>query len=97
MARAAEVVVDTLIAGARLCGLAGPRSEGRAGPEDRMRAWPGAEWPAIRDVRVNRVKPALPPEIKAGQVVSTALSGFKAVLNGRASEGVSLPRDYFPR
>ena len=60
-------------------------------------AWLDADGPAILDVPVSRMELVMPPRIEAGQVASTALFGFKAVLNGRASEVVSLLRDNFLR
>jgi len=39
----------------------------------------------------------MPPKIEASQVMSTAMFGIKAVLNGRTDEVVSLIRDNFVR
>ena len=82
---------------ARACGLAGYRVERSGDLEAKMRAWLDADGPAILDVPVSRMELVMPPRIEAGQVASTALFGFKAVLNGRASEVVSLLRDNFLR
>ncbi len=62
-----------------------------------MRAWLAEPGPALLDVPVSRMELVMPPEIHAGQVMSTALFGIKAVLDGRGKEVVALLRDNFLR
>jgi pyruvate dehydrogenase (quinone) len=82
---------------ARSCGMQG--TEVRSGDqlEDAMKLWLEQEGPALLDVHVSRLELVMPPKVEISQVASTALFGAKAVLNGRASELVSLLRDNFLR
>ena len=82
---------------AKACGIAGHRADNANELEATMRAWLTEPGPALLDVPVNRMELVMPPEIHAGQVMSTALFGIKAVLDGRGKEVVSLLRDNFLR
>lgn len=82
---------------AHTCGMFGARVDNADQLEAAMRAWLAHDGPALLDVKVSRMELVMPPEIKAGQVASTALFGLKAVLNGRMSEVFSLLRDNFWR
>lgn len=50
-----------------------------------MKDWFAAGGPAVLDVRVNRMELVIPHRIEAARVVSTALFGIKAVLDGRTA------------
>lgn len=82
---------------AEVCGLQGWKVESMDTLEGAMKSWLAAEGPALLDVKVNRVELVMPPKVTVGEVASTAMFGVKAVLNGRASEVVSLLRDNFLR
>ncbi|WP_226782804.1 thiamine pyrophosphate-dependent enzyme [Oceaniglobus trochenteri] len=82
---------------ARVCGIAGHRAENADDLEGKMRAWLAEEGPALLDVPVSSLELVMPPEIEAGQVLSTALFGAKAAAGGRLKEVVSLLRDNFLR
>ncbi|WP_095011793.1 thiamine pyrophosphate-dependent enzyme [Tsuneonella mangrovi] len=82
---------------AEAIGIAGWRVENASDLAGAMDAWLAEPGPALLDVKVNRVELVMPPEVKAGQVASTALFGVKAVLSGRTKEVVSLLRDNFLR
>lgn len=82
---------------AEVCGLQGWKVESADGLEAAMKSWLAAEGPALLDVRVNRVELVMPPKVTVGEVASTTMFGVKAVLDGRASEVVSLLRDNFLR
>jgi len=82
---------------AEVCGMRGWKVSRTSDLEQAMKQWLSTDEPAILDVDVNRVELVMPPEIELSQVASTALFGVKAVLNGRATEVVSLLRDNFLR
>lgn len=82
---------------AELCGLQGWRVDSADQLEGSMRAWLDAEGPALLDVKVSRMELVMPPKVTADQVLSTALFGVKAVLDGRSREVVDLLRDNFLR
>lgn len=85
------------VALAKACGIAGYRANSASELEGVMTAWLAEEGPALLDVPVNRLELVMPPEVHAGQVMSTALFGVKAVLDGRTREVISLLRDNFLR
>lgn len=78
---------------AQSCGLYGSRVEKADELENAMQAWLAYDGPALLDVKVNNMELVMPPKVEVGQVASTALFGFKAVLNGRANELFSLIRN----
>ncbi len=82
---------------AQACGLYGARVENAGEIERAMRAWLAHDGPALLDITVNRQELVMPPEIKAGQVASTALYGAKAVLSGRMDDVYALIKNNFWR
>lgn len=82
---------------AQTLGLEGFRVDKNDQLEEAMQQWLATDKPALLDVRVSRMELVMPPKIEASQVVSTAMFGIKAVLNGRTDEVVSLLRDNFIR
>ncbi|GGA87590.1 pyruvate dehydrogenase [Brucella endophytica] len=59
-----------------------------------------AEWlaepgPALLDVKVNRYELLMPPDVKFGEVMNTALYSAKAILSGRGDEVLKLVRSNF--
>jgi pyruvate dehydrogenase (quinone) len=82
---------------AQACGFHGAKVETADELEAAMKTWLAHDGPALLDVKVTALELVMPPEIKLSQVVSTALFGAKAVLNGRADEVVNLLRDNFLR
>lgn len=82
---------------AEVCGLQGWKVESADALEAAMTSWLAAEGPALLDVKVNRVELVMPPRVKVSEVASTAMFGVKAILDGRASEVVSLLRNNFFR
>jgi pyruvate dehydrogenase (quinone) len=82
---------------ANVCGIAGHKVTDAHDLEARMQAWLAEDGPALLDVPVSRMELVMPPEVEAGQVLSTALFGAKAILNGRMKEVVALLRDNFLR
>ena len=82
---------------AEAIGIAGWRVDRASDLSAAMDKWLAEPGPALLDVKVNRVELVMPPEVKVGQVASTALFGMKAVLSGRTKEVVSLLRDNFLR
>ena len=82
---------------AKVCGIAGHKATGADDLEAAMTAWLAEDGPAVLDVPVSSLELVMPPEIEAGQVLSTALFGAKAVAHGRMKEVVSLLRDNFLR
>lgn len=82
---------------AQACGLFGRRVEQAGELDDAIRQWLAHDGPALLDVKVSRMELVMPPRVEPAQVGSTALFGMKAVLDGRASEVVSLLRDNFLR
>ena len=82
---------------AQTLGLEGFRVDKTDQLEEAMQQWLATDKPALLDVRVSRMELVMPPKIEASQVMSTAMFGIKAVLNGRTDEVVSLIRDNFVR
>jgi len=82
---------------ARACGLSGYRVQSAEELQAAMNEWLADEGPALLEVQVSRMELIMPPKVEAGQVVSTALYGVKAVLNGRTDELITLLRDNFVR
>lgn len=82
---------------AQTLGLEGFRVDKTDQLEGAMQQWLATDKPALLDVRVSRMELVMPPKIEANQVMSTAMFGIKAVLNGRTDEVVSLIRDNFVR
>lgn len=82
---------------AHVCGIAGYRVNDADDLEGKMQSWLAEDGPALLDVPVSRMELVMPPEVEAGQYLSTALFGAKAVLNGRTKEVVALLRDNFLR
>lgn len=82
---------------AKVCGIAGHKVTDANDLENKMQAWLDEDGPSLLDVSVSRMELVLPPEIEVGQVLSTALFGAKAVLDGRTKEVVALLRDNFLR
>ncbi|MEJ8570927.1 thiamine pyrophosphate-dependent enzyme [Microbaculum marinum] len=71
---------------ARACGLYGARVDNADDLEGAMREWLAQPGPALLDVAVNRMELVMPPIVEASEVVSTAIYGAKAVLDGRLSD-----------
>lgn len=82
---------------AESCGMYGKHVDNANELESAMKEWLAHDGPALLDVKVNRMELVMPPQIKAGQVASTAMFGVKAVLNGRTDEVVDLLKDNFLR
>ncbi|MGX1305819.1 pyruvate dehydrogenase (quinone) [Amorphus suaedae] len=71
---------------ARACGFYGAQVTNADDLEAAMTEWLAQPGPALLDVKVNRMELVMPPTINAGEVVSTAVYGAKAVLNGRLDD-----------
>lgn len=82
---------------ARACGLHGARVEDADDLEEAIRQWLNQAGPALLDVKVNRMELVVPPHVTSGEMMSTALFGVKAILNGRADEVVQLLKNNFWR
>jgi pyruvate dehydrogenase (quinone) len=78
---------------ARACGFYGAKVDNADDLEVAMTEWLGQNGPALLDVHVNRMELVMPPTIEVGEVVSTAIYGVKAVLNGRLNDVWTLVRD----
>jgi pyruvate dehydrogenase (quinone) len=55
-----------------------------------VQAWLAAPGPALLDVVVARSELVMPPVIKAGQLLGTALYSAKAILAGRIDDVIDL-------
>lgn len=77
--------------------MGGHRAETADDVEGAMKAWLADEGPSLLDVKVSRMELVMPPKIEAGQVISTATFGARAIMDGRTKEVVSLLRDNFLR
>ncbi|MCC2099413.1 MAG: ubiquinone-dependent pyruvate dehydrogenase, partial [Hyphomicrobiales bacterium] len=71
---------------AKVCGIAGHKATGADDLEATMTAWLAENGPALLDVPVSSLELVMPPEIEAGQVLSTAVFGAKAAAHGRMKE-----------
>ncbi|MDQ0315590.1 thiamine pyrophosphate-dependent enzyme [Amorphus orientalis] len=71
---------------AKACGFYGAQVTNANDLEGAMREWLAQPGPALLDVKVNRMELVMPPTINAGEVVSTAVYGAKAVMNGRLDD-----------
>ncbi|MFO1127406.1 MAG: thiamine pyrophosphate-dependent enzyme [Rhodospirillales bacterium] len=71
---------------AEAVGIYGARVDNADDLEPAMRRWLAHDGPALLDVAVNRMELVMPPRVDVEQVVSTAVYGIKAVLNGRLDD-----------
>lgn len=71
---------------AKACGFYGAQVTNADDLEGAMTEWLAQPGPALLDVKVNRMELVMPPTINAGEVVSTAVYGAKAVMNGRLDD-----------
>lgn len=71
---------------AKACGFYGAQVTNANDLEGAMTEWLAQPGPALLDVKVNRMELVMPPTINAGEVVSTAVYGAKAVMNGRLDD-----------
>ncbi|MEW5421853.1 thiamine pyrophosphate-dependent enzyme [Amorphus sp. 3PC139-8] len=71
---------------AKACGFYGAQVTNADDLEAAMTEWLAQPGPALLDVKVNRMELVMPPTINAGEVVSTAVYGAKAVMNGRLDD-----------
>lgn len=71
---------------AEAVGTYGARVDNANDLEAAMRKWLAHDGPALLDVAVNRMELVMPPKVEVDQVVSTAVYGIKAVLNGRLDD-----------
>jgi len=80
---------------AEAMGIRGQRVDRADQLEEAVKAWLAHPGPALLDVLTDRFELLIPPTIKAGQVIATALYSAKAVLDGRGADVVDLVKDNF--
>jgi pyruvate dehydrogenase (quinone) len=77
---------------AEALGMWGQRVEDPDDVVGAVQAWLAAPGPALLDVVVARSELVMPPVIKAGQLLGTALYSAKAILAGRIDDVIDLTR-----